>query len=162
MGGMDISSRLEFAAAPGAVHQMMTTPAWLDDLVSRTDATEHTTTVAGDTTRVEMTVPAPAEVARFAGSGLRLVQEVQWGPAAADGSREGTLHVTSPGLPVDMTGHATLAPGGRGTVVEYTGQLTVNIPFVGKKVEQQAAPYVKDAIDAQQVAGDEWLAAHAG
>ncbi|MGO4955759.1 DUF2505 domain-containing protein [Luteococcus sp. Sow4_B9] len=157
---MDINSRLEFAADPKTVHQMMTNKQWLEELVSRTDATSHTIDIAGDTTRIQMALPAPQDLARFAGSALKLNQTIQWGDAAADGSREGSLVIEVPGMPVHMNGRARLYPGGKGTVVDYTGDLTVNIPFMGKKIEQQAAPYVKDAIDAQQSAGDDWLAAH--
>ena len=158
---MDISSRLEFAATPKAVYTMMTDPAWLEDLVSRSEATSHGIDVAGSTTRVRTGLPVPEELARFAGSSLETEQVVEWGEAAADGSREGDLTVTAGKLPVDVKGHARLYPGGKGTIVDYTGNLTVRIPVLGKKVEQLAAPYLKGAIDAHQEAGDDWLASHA-
>ncbi len=158
---MDISSRLEFAATPKAVYLMMTDPAWLEDLISRSEATSHTVSVAGSTTRIEMALPAPKEVSRFAGNALKLVQTVEWADPAADDSRDGTLTVDSPGLPVDMHGQARMYPGGKGTIVDYSGALKVNIPLMGKKVEQMASPYIKDAIDSQQEAGDEWLASRA-
>ncbi|GAA1396882.1 DUF2505 domain-containing protein [Luteococcus peritonei] len=156
---MDISSRLDFEADPKTVYQMMTDKGWLEELVSRVDAASHTIDVAGPTTRVSMAVNAPEEVRAFIGATMDMVQTVQWSDAAADDSRTGTLVIEVPGKPVTMNGDARLYPGGRGTVVEYAGELKVNVPFVGKKIEQQAAPYVKQAIDAQQQAGDDWLAA---
>lgn len=157
---MDISSRLDFGADPTTVSTMMTDKAWLEQLVARSEPLSSSVQVAGANTVVQFQVAAPAEVSRFVGSSLELRQSVEWSPAAADGSREGTLVVEVPGMPVRMDGHARLYPGGRGTIVDYTGTLKVNIPLVGRKVEQQAAPYVKQAIDEQQAAGDEWLAAH--
>lgn len=159
MDGMQISSRLDFEADPKTVYEMMTDKGWLTELVSRTGATSHTIDVAGPTTRIDMALPAPSEVSKFVGSALNLQQVIEWGPAAADGSREGTLAITVPGLPVTMDGRAEMRPGGRGTVVDYSGDFQVRIPLMGKKIEQQASPYVKQAIDAQQEAGDDWIAA---
>lgn len=159
MGRMEISSRLEFAAEPTRVYEMMTDRSWLEELVSRSEATSHQIDIAGPTTRVQMGLSVPDSMKKFAGATMTMVQTVTWGDAAADGSRQGTLVVEAPGMPVDCKGQARLYPGGKGTIVEYTGNLKVNIPFVGGQVEKAAAPYVKDAIDAQQVVGDQWLAA---
>ena len=59
-----------------------------------------------------------------------------------------------------MTGTAILRPGGKGTTVVYEADLSVSIPFVGKKLEQSAAPSVMDGIGLQQRVGDQWLAEH--
>ncbi|MEL4357570.1 MULTISPECIES: DUF2505 domain-containing protein [unclassified Luteococcus] len=156
---MEITSRLDFEADPKTVYLMMTDKGWLEELVSRSEATSHTIDVAGRTTRIEMSLPAPSEVARFVGSALKLNQTVEWDDAASDDSRTGRLTIQVPGMPVTMDGTARLYPGGRGTIVDYAGELKVNIPLMGKKIEQQAGPYIKDAIDAQQDAGEDWLAA---
>ncbi|MEL4506061.1 DUF2505 domain-containing protein [Luteococcus sp. H138] len=157
---MEISSRLDFEADPKTTYLMLTDKGWLEQLVSRSEATSHSIDIAGQTTRVEMTLPAPGEMARFVGSALKLNQVVTWGDPAADDSREGSLTIEVPGMPVKMDGTARLYPGGKGTIVDYQGELKVSIPLMGKKIEQQAAPYVKDAIDAQQEVGDEWLISH--
>jgi len=57
-----------------------------------------------------------------------------------------------------MTGTAILRAGGKGTTVAYEADLNVNIPFVGKKLEQSAAPAVLSGIALQQRVGDQWLA----
>lgn len=158
---MDISSRLDFAAEPATVYAMMTDHSFLEQLVEQAGATSHSIDIAGPRTRVEMKLPAPEQLRSFAGSGITAVQQVEWAEAAADGSRTGALEVSTPGLPVTAHGNARLQPGGRGTIVDYTGEVKVNIPLVGRRVEQQAAPFVKQAIDAQQQVGDEWLATHA-
>lgn len=157
---MEISSRLDFEADPKTVYQMMTSPEWLDELAGRMDAVSHEVDVAGTTTRVQLVLNAPAEVRSLLGSTLAMNQEVTWSDAAADDSRDGTMQLEVPGKPATMGGTARLYPGGRGTVVDYHGEFKVNVPFMGKKIEQQAAPHVKRAIDAQQEAGDEWLESH--
>ncbi len=50
-----------------------------------------------------------------------------------------------------------LAPGGRGTTVRLTGELKVNVPLLGRKLEQSAAPAVLAGFRTQQRAGDRWL-----
>jgi len=56
-----------------------------------------------------------------------------------------------------MLGTARLTAGGSGTRVDYSGDLSVNIPFIGKKLEQSAAPAVLDGIGLQQRVGTDWL-----
>ena len=61
------------------------------------------------------------------------------------------------GQPVTLKGRLQLAPGGRGTIVDLTGELKVAIPFLGKKLEQSAAPAVMAGFRTQQQVGDRWL-----
>lgn len=158
---MDINSRLEFAADPATVHQMMTSRDWLEQLVATADASSHTIDIAGNTTRIDMALNAPAAASKVVGATMNLRQTVQWAEPNPDGSRDGTLTIEVPGMPVTMDGRAHLVPGGRGTVVDYTGQLKVNIPIMGRAIEKQAAPFITDAINAQQQVGDQWLAGRA-
>lgn len=156
---MQITSQLDFAADPAQTYLMMTDRSWLEELVSQSRATSHQIDIAGNTTRVVMDLPVPDQMRKFAGNSLTMVQTITWGEPAADGSREGTLKVEAQGLPVDCSGRARMYPGGRGTLVDYDGNLKVNIPFIGGQVEKMAAPQVTEAINAQQVVGDQWLAA---
>jgi hypothetical protein len=64
------------------------------------------------------------------------------------------------GMPADVVGTVTLAPGGRGSVLSYTGELTVRVPVLGPGLAKQAAPALLEALDVQQRVGDEWLASH--
>lgn len=159
MVAMQITSRLDFAADPTTVYQMVTDPNWLEELCQQTTATSHSVEVAAGTTRLHLSLPTPKEASAFIGSTLNLTQTVEWADAAPDGSHSGRMNVEIPGLPVTLTGTALLAPGGRGTTVDYNGELEVKIPLVGNKIEQAAAPYIKQALDAQQSVGDQWLAA---
>ena len=77
-------------------------------------------------------------------------------PAQA-GARTANLTMTVLGQPVTLKGRLQLEPGGRGTIVDLTGELKVAIPFLGKKLEQAAAPAVLAGFRTQQRVGDRWL-----
>lgn len=158
MGGMDISSRAEFAADPPQVFSMLTDEAYLRQVCEASGSLESEVTAAGDTTRTSRTLPAPDNAKKFTGATLTVVEEIVWGAAGADGARTGHLKLTVPGQPVAMNGTVQLSPGGPGATLELTGVLKVNIPLVGKKLEQSAAPAVLAGFRTQQEVGNSWLA----
>ena len=158
MGGMDITTRLEFAAAPPEVYAMLTDAQYLDEVCRATHSTSYDVDVAGSTTRTTRSFPAPDAVARFVGGTLTVSEQTVWGEAAADGARTATLDMTVQGQPVSMKGRLALTPGGPGTVVELTGALKVAIPLLGKKLEQSSAPAVLAGFSKQQEVGGRWLA----
>ena len=51
-----------------------------------------------------------------------------------------------------------LRRGGRGTLVDFTGDFSIKVPFLGGKLEAQAAPALLESFAVQQKVGDEWLA----
>ncbi len=158
--GMHLTSQLDFAAPPAAVAAMLTDRDFLERVCAASDAIEHSVQVDGDRTTLSRTLRAPSAAAKFTGDTITIVEETTWGPAGADGSRHGELNLRVPGLPVEMTGTAALRPGGKGTTIAYDADLKVNIPFVGKKLEQSASPAVLEGIAVQQRVGDDWLAGH--
>lgn len=160
MSTMQITTRQVFNADPTTTVAMLCNSAFLEELCSRTDATSHSVQVAGNNTRMEMVVPAPPEAATFVGSSLDVTQTVEWGDLGADGSRNGTFKVELAKLPVNLSGTVTAVPDAATTVVTYDGELTVNIPIIGKSLEKTAAPGVVEALEAQEAVGNEWLAAH--
>ncbi len=159
MDGMQLTAQQDFAAAPTDVAAMLTDRAFLEKVCEASEALKHSVTVDGAHTTVSRTLKAPSAAAKFTGETITIVEDVRWSAAAHDGSRTGALLLTVPGLPVEMKGAITLAPGGKGTRVDYAGDLNVNIPFVGKKLEQSAAPAVLEGITLQQRVGDDWLRA---
>ncbi|MDO5286076.1 MAG: DUF2505 domain-containing protein [Actinomycetia bacterium] len=157
---MHLTSQLDFAAPPAAVAAMLTDQEFLEQVCVASHATEHSVQVSGTSTTTSRTLPAPSAAAKLTGPTITIVEETSWGEPAADGGRRGDLRLHVPGLPVEMTGTAILRPGGKGTTVVYEADLSVSIPFVGKKLEQSAAPSVMDGIGLQQRVGDQWLAEH--
>lgn len=158
MGGMDITTRIEFAAAPQDVYAMMTDQAYLSEVCQATESRSYEATVTGSTTNTTRTFAAPDAVARFTGGELTVTEQTAWNGADAGGQRTAELSMTVKGQPVSMRGHISLAAGGPGTVVQLTGDLKVAIPLLGKKLEQSTAPAVLEGFQIQQQVGDRWLA----
>ena len=155
---MDISTGLDFAAAPAEVHAMMIDKAYLEEVCVASQSISYDVSVNGTSTRSSRTLPAPESAARFTGPQLTIVEEVQWAEAGGDGSRTGALTMTVTGQPVRLTGELRIAPGGRGSTVALDGELKVNIPLLGRKLEESSAPAVLAGFRTQQEVGDRWLA----
>ena len=155
---MDITTRLEFEAAPTEVYAMLTDAQFLDEVCQATASSSYDVDVAGSTTRTTRSFPAPDGVARFTGSTLTVTEETVWGEPAADGRRSADLQMKVEGQPVGMKGRLDLIPAGAGSVVQLTGDLKVSIPLLGKKLEQSTAPTVLAGFQRQQEVGRRWLA----
>ena len=68
------------------------------------------------------------------------------------------MTMTVLGQPVNFGGKLDVSPGGRGSVVDVSGELKVAIPLLGRKLEESAAPAVMAGYRTQQEVGDKWLA----
>jgi uncharacterized membrane protein len=157
MSAMDISSHLDFAAPPADVYAMMTDQAYLEEVCVASESLSYHVSVKGSTTRTSRTLPAPDSAARFTGPQLTVNDKVGWGDPASDGSRSGAVTMTVLGQPVNFRGQVKISPGGRGSVVDVTGELKVAIPLLGRRLEKAAAPAVMAAYRTQQEVGDRWL-----
>lgn len=155
---MQISTKHSYAADPASTYAMMTDPEFMNRLVKAVGAEDAEVSSANGRTRIRAATPAPEQVVRFIGKTLNLDLSITWGEAAADGSRRGPISATIDGAPAKLTGEASMRPGHVGTEVEYTGDFTINIPFLGKQMEKAAAPYVLKVLDLQQDLGNTWLA----
>jgi hypothetical protein len=155
---MDLSSHLDFAAEPTDVYAMMTDQKYLDEVCVASGSLSYHVSVERSTTKTSRTLPAPDSAARFTGPELTVNEEVAWGDPSSNGSRNATVTMTVLGQPITFRGKVQLSPGGRGSVVDVTGELKVAIPFLGKKFEESAAPAVMKGYKTQQEVGDRWLA----
>lgn len=159
MGAMKITQRLDFAAAPSDVVSMMLDPAFLSDVCAASEAVSHTVTIDGSTSTATRVLTAPSAARPLTGDSISLTEVVDWGTQRPDGTYAGTLDLTAKGLPVTLVGTAQVRPGGRGTTVDFDAELTVKLPFIGKKVEQTTAPAVIGGLEIQQRLGNAYLAA---
>jgi Protein of unknown function (DUF2505) len=157
MSAMDLSSHLDFAADPADVYAMMTDQRYLDEVCVASGSLSYHASVDGSTTRTSRTLPAPDSAARFTGPQLTVDEEIVWGDPSPDGSRSGTVTMTIRGQPVRFRGKLKLSAGGRGSVLDITGELKVSIPVLGKRLEESAAPAVTEGYNKQQEVGDRWL-----
>ena len=99
----------------------------------------------------------PEHLTKFVGSSLRLEQVFTFGVAEPDGTVNGAVKGSVPGMPVDIDAVAVLRPVAATTEAEFTGELRVRIPLVGKKVEAQVEPFVRDAFAGLERRAADWL-----
>ncbi|MFT3861204.1 DUF2505 domain-containing protein [Micropruina sp.] len=159
---MQIEARNEFAADPFATHAMLTDPVFLARVCIESGDLDHRVDAVAAHSAVHRTMRTPGSVQKFLGDTLTLLQDVRWNGPAADGARTGTLQLTVQGMPASAEAAIDLHPGGRGTVVNVSGDFTIKIPFVGSKLEAQAAPALLEGFAVQQRVGDNWLARRDG
>jgi len=92
----------------------------------------------------------PADVPSYAralvGDSVRLTETRVIGPAAADGSREGTVSVSFAGAPVTMEGTLTLHGDEGASAVDVAMSIKASVPFVGGKIEKFCAEQIERAL----------------
>lgn len=158
---MHIKAHHEYAAEPQAVHEMLTSEQFLRAVVAKFDATSSTVSAHNGRSSAQVEMEAPEQVRKFIGATLRISQNLEWQPLTADGTATGTVSVTVTGMPARLQGTAKLAPGGKGTTVDYEGTFEITLPLVGKKLEGFAYPSVIKVLNIQQPVGDAFLADNA-
>lgn len=161
---MRITESVEHAATPQQVFEMICTPGYQELKCQRSGAVDHEVTIeveAGATTVVtRRTLPTqgfPDFARRFVGDTVDVVETQRWGPPGEDGSRQAAVTVEISGTPVEMTGGASLAPGGAGTVHTVDGDLEAHVPLVGGRIERAVAPVLARAVHLEAGVGREWL-----
>ena len=162
---MRIRATIEYAATPQEVFAMLADQDFQTAKAKATGALEHdvSVTTKGDRTVItsKRTMPTdefPDFVKGMVGDRLPVTETHEWGPAAGDGSRRGTITVAVGSLPVGLHGTLALGPGGEGTTQAVDGELKARIPLIGGKVEKAAAPAIEAAIDIERTTGRAWLA----
>jgi hypothetical protein len=163
---VDIDADMQYSAAPDRVMAVLADPAFQEEKCTETGALSHTVSVTnpGDRTVIDtrrsMPMDSLPDFARSFLGGKLEVHEVQdWGPAGADGYRDGDLTVEITGTPMKLKGTLAMqADGADATTVFIRSQLKANIPFIGGKAEEAAAGPIRAAIAKEEELGQEWLA----
>ena len=158
VGSMQFDYTHTYATTPDKVVDLMRTEEFIDDVATHAGAVSHTVAVGPEKTLLAMKLPVPENLAKFVGSTILLEMTFRFQPPAADGSVPGTVDVDVAGLPVDVTARALLTPTGGTTTAHYAGTLTVKIPLVGRKVEKQVEPFIRDAFGGLERRAAAWLA----
>lgn len=161
---MKVSDEIAYQASPSAVFGMLADEGFQRHKCAATGALSSEVSVVpnGDrtvisTTRVMPTSSFPDFVRNLVGSTMRLVETDDWGAAAADGSRSGTLTVVVGGAPIGVTGTLMLMPAGAGSLEQIVCDLTARVPFIGRRIESAAAPAIQAGIDVERREGQAWL-----
>ena len=112
---------------------------------------------------VERSMPpdVPDMFKAFVGKSIDISQVEEWSPAAADGSRAATIRLSIRNQPASMTGTIKLtSTESSGSLEVVEGEVTVAVPFLGKKVEPDVAKVVAAALRIEQSVNDEWIRAN--
>lgn len=102
----------------------------------------------------------PAAIRPLLGGDLKIDRVESW-RAEPDGTYSGTVRVTIPGMPGDLTGTMKLNDvQGGGSQVLVTGTVSIPIPLFGGKVEESVADQLGKLLDAEQKFTENWLREH--
>ncbi|MFV0429580.1 MAG: DUF2505 domain-containing protein [Arachnia sp.] len=155
---MDLRYEHAYQGTPDAVAALMGNPEFIGDIAEHAGATSHTVDVSDEVTTLSMAVPAPTDIAKVIGATVQIEQIFRWEPSDGSGTRRGTVDVRVKGVPVAAKAVAELVPAADGGAAgTYVGELTVNIPLVGKRIETQAAPIVRSAFAGIERRANAWL-----
>jgi uncharacterized protein YndB with AHSA1/START domain len=151
-----LRKELSYAAAPDAVHAMLTDPAFREESLERQHVLRGSAKAEGEHVTIEQVQSAaslPSFARKLVGDEIVILQQEWWTSATA-----ADVHVTIPGKPGEMSGTIRLTPEGGGTleVVEMT--IRVGIPLVAGKIEKLVADMLGKALDKEHEAGQDWLA----
>lgn len=162
-----MASRIEHRAEfPEGVAEVLAAQAGEDVLRARlaeiggTNASllEHTVTDDGVRFRLRQGIAADAlpQAARSLLNG-DLVVEREQSFRRTDTGYAGTAKATVGSIPGGITARTEIVPGGAGTVLRNTGEVTVRIPLLGGKLEGVIAEQVTKLLQREAEFTAEWL-----
>lgn len=146
-----------FPAPPAEVGALMSNEEFLKDVADHAGAVGHSTRINGNSTELEMEIPAPENVQKAVGKTVKLALDMHFGAPDAAGVVPGHVEVKVPGMPVDAKVDARIVPTETGSTAHYDGELKVKIPLIGKKVEAQVEPFVVRAFKGIESRANAWL-----
>jgi len=150
---MKLKETFSYPAGVEAVFALISDDAFRTKAAEDARGRDVSTTVErdGDDTVVTLirTQPAtssavPDFVKKLIGDTVTIRQVERWAAPDADGNRTATVTMKVTGKPAGFTGKGTLTADGKGAEFVVSGDVKVDVPFVGKKVE----PLVAKAIEA--------------
>ena len=160
MCAMRIRHELSYDATPDEVYTMLADPAFRDQVCDAMDVVSRDVTIDGGadamTVRIDMvqrTQGVPGFAKKIVGDQTRLVQSERW-----TARRSADLQVQIPGRPGHVAGRITLAQDGARTVETFEGDVSINIPLVGGKLEGLIGKLFVKSMDTEQRVGAAWLA----
>jgi len=150
---MKLKETFSYPAGVEAVFALISDDAFRTKAAEDARGRDVSTTVErdGDDTVVTLirTQPAtssavPDFVKKLIGDTVTIRQVERWAAPDADGNRTATVTMKVTGKPAGFTGKGILTADGKGAEFVVSGDVKVDVPFVGKKVE----PLVAKAIEA--------------
>ena len=130
-----------------SVYALVSDPVFREEAVAVVGGTDIQVTVEpegdGHTITVIQRQPAnvPDFIKKFIGDSVMVKQVEKWGSPDGAGNRSADIRFTVIGQPAAMHGRAELSGAGDVSFV-VQGDLKVNVPFLGKKIEPEIAKIV--------------------
>jgi hypothetical protein len=134
-----------------SVYALITDPAFREDAVAAVGGQDIEVTIEptgdGHTVTVIQTQPArvPDFIKKFVGDAVKVKQTERWGGADGWGKRTAEVKFTVIGQPADMLAQVELFGKGDVSFV-VAGDLKVNVPFIGRKVEPEIAKIISASL----------------
>jgi len=162
---MDVRAQINYPTATvEQVYDLVTNPKFRSAVCEATHALASDVDVDNRpdgtaTVTVRRTMPAdvPAFVKKFLGETVDVIQTEDWSAPDHLGQRQANLVVQIKGQPAKMTGTLQTEVVGNGARTLIRGDLTVSMPFVGKKIEPEIAEGILAAVAAEQRTANAWL-----
>jgi hypothetical protein len=141
------------------VHAMLVDAAFREEVCesirSIACAVEVAETASGVTVEVRQTQVArkiPPMAQKLIGEHVEIVQTEKWTVG-----RDGTFEMGIPGKPGHLRGTVTLQQQGGSCVQSYDGELKINVPLIGGKLEALVSDLLRKALAAEELVGVSWL-----
>ncbi len=154
-----IKHELTYDAPVEAVTAMLADPAFREEVCRAQGCVRYDVSVdvEGETKKVRIdqwqpTAGMPSFAKKIVGEETNIVQDEAWSSPT-----HGDIEVRIPGKPGDMSGTASIAASGGGTVETVTLTVKVNIPLVGGKLEGLIADLLLKALKAENRVGRDYL-----
>jgi hypothetical protein len=130
-----------------SVYALIADPAFREEAVAAVGGQDIEVTIEpsgdGHTVTVIQTQPArvPDFIKKFVGDSVKVKQTERWAGPDGNGNRSADVKFTVIGQPADMLARVDLSGEGDVSFV-VDGDLKVNVPFLGKKIEPEIAKII--------------------
>lgn len=140
---MKIDYTHRYPAKPAEVVALLSDPTFIAELAEQAGGLEHSAQAVPGGMRMHLALPLPDAAAMIVGPTARATVTFTFSDPDAAGAIDGTVLIDVAGAPVDAHAAARISPDGdAASTARYTGELSVKVPLVGKKLEQKLEPVV--------------------
>jgi hypothetical protein len=150
---MKLSEKFSYTGADvDAVYGLLVDESFRTESCAKQGATDYEVSVVpsgeGATVTIVRTQDAdmPDFVKKLTGSTVKVKQTEVWSGPDASGNRTADVKVSIIGQPAEMIGTAKLFAKDGGTDFTVDGDVTVKIPFLGKKIEPEVAKAIRSSL----------------
>lgn len=143
---MKFHESFDYPADADAVYGLLTDARFREDSTISGGGKDVKVTVEpegeGATVTVVRTMPndrMPDAMKKLAGETVTIKQVERWGAPDANGGRKANIKLSIIGQPAGMEGTASITPDGKASAFSVSGDVKVNVPFLGRKIEPMVA-----------------------